>query len=313
MRDAREETKTNKRGELVTEIVDAGVEDKRLLVTEAEFAGVLRAVQRQGNTLSATVREAWDSGNLRTLTKSDPITATGAHICIIGHITADELRTELTATDMANGFANRFLFVAARRSKFLPHGGDDLDEGQLKALRTRLEELAKQARTRGRITMTQAAKAAWEAVYRELSVGSEGLHGSVTARAEAQTIRLALVYALLDGAEQIEVVHLRAALAVWTYCDDTARHIFGSTLGDRTADEIMRALRMSGDRGMTRTDISDLFKRHRSAQQIGVALDLLKSKGRATCETVSTGGRPTELWRAAEMNGRACEKAKKAK
>ena len=120
VRDAREETKENKHGEMVTEITDEGVTDKRLLVVESEFASALRAAQRQGSTLSPTMREAWDSGNLRTLTKHDPVTATGAHICIIGHITADELRAELTATDTANGFANRFLFVAVRRSKMLP-------------------------------------------------------------------------------------------------------------------------------------------------------------------------------------------------
>lgn len=60
VREAREETKTNKHGELVTEIMDEGVKDKRLLVVESEFASVLRAGQRQGNTLSATIREGWD-------------------------------------------------------------------------------------------------------------------------------------------------------------------------------------------------------------------------------------------------------------
>ena len=35
-----------------------------------------------------------------------------------------------------------------------------------------------------------------------------GLLGAITARAEAQTIRLALVYALLDRAAQIDVIHL---------------------------------------------------------------------------------------------------------
>jgi hypothetical protein len=298
VRDERIETKKNKRGEMVTEIVDVGVEDKRLLVTESEFAGVLRAVQRQGNTLSATVREAWDTGNLRTLTKNDPITATGAHVCIIGHITTDELRAELSKTDMANGFANRFLFVASRRSKCLPHGGADLDEREVGALRARLHSLALEARTRNQIRMTPDAMRSWEAVYPMLSEGGEGMYGSVTARAEAQVVRLALVYALLDGANQIDDVHLKAALAFWGYCDETAQHIYGSTLGDRTADEIMRALRVSRDRGMTRTDISGLFKRHQSAEQIGAALELLNRKGRATCEIVDTAGRPSELWRA---------------
>ena len=287
-----------KAGMVVTKVVDPGVTDKRLLVTESEFCSVLRVVQRPGNTLSPTVREFWDSGNARNLTKNDPITATNAHVCIIGHITADELRLELTATDIANGFANRFVFVAVRRSKYLPHSGGKLNEAEVGLIRSRLRTFASQARTRGQVGMSEPAMRRWEEVYSILSEGGEGMHGSVTARAEAQVVRIALHYALLDGAERIDVVHLNAALALWRYCDATAMHIFGSALGNPTADEIIRALRVAGDRGMTRTGIRDLFKRHRSAEQIQAALDLLKRRDRVTCETVSTEGRPFELWKA---------------
>jgi len=50
----------------------------------------LKQTERQGNTLSAVLRQAWESGNLRTLTKNSPTRATDAHVSIIGHITADE-------------------------------------------------------------------------------------------------------------------------------------------------------------------------------------------------------------------------------
>ena len=298
VRDPREEVKVDKNGNRTVEVVDIGVEDKRLLVIESEFAQPLKAVERAGNTLSPTVREAWDSGNLRTLTKNDPVTATGAHICILGHIVADELRRELAATDLANGFANRFLFVAVKRSKLLPFGGDDLDQRQVDDLVRRLTARLNVARSRDRITMTEGAKTIWAAVYPDLSEGHDGLHGSVTARAEAQCIRIALIYALLDAATQIDSPHLEAALAVWRYCDDTAKHIFGASLGDRTADEILRRLEIAGNDGLTRTEIRDLFGRHRSAEQIGAALELLKRKGKATCATVTTRGRPSEVWKA---------------
>jgi hypothetical protein len=298
VRDAKEETKRNKNGETVIEIVDEGVLDKRLFVVEPEFAGVLRAAQRQGNTLSATIREAWDSGNLRTLTKNDPVTATGAHICVVGHITADELRSELTATDSANGFANRFLFVAVKRSKMLPFGGDANDRAEVQAFADRLRGLAELARTRHRLEMTENARTVWTKVYPQLSAGGDGLHGAVTARAEAQTIRLALVYALLDGAGEIDAPHLLAALAIWTYCDETAKFIFGASLGDRIADEIMRRLRNAGDVGLTRTEIRDAFGRNLSTDRIGVALEVLRRRGLVSCESVKTDGRPSEVWRA---------------
>jgi hypothetical protein len=90
--------------------------DKRRLVVEPEFAQVLKVLAREGNTLSAIVRQAWDGEPLQTIVRNDPLRATGAHIAIVGHITRDEPLRYLTATELANGFANRYLLVAVERS-----------------------------------------------------------------------------------------------------------------------------------------------------------------------------------------------------
>jgi hypothetical protein len=88
-------------------VVDHGVSDKRLMVLEAEFASSLRVLGRDGNTLTAIIRQAWDPGDLRGLTKNSPAEATGAHISIIAHITRDELPRYLDSTESGNGFGNR--------------------------------------------------------------------------------------------------------------------------------------------------------------------------------------------------------------
>jgi hypothetical protein len=88
--------------------------DKRRLVMEPEFARVLAVAAREGNTLSAVLRSAWDDGRLRVLTRKDPLQATGAHISIVGHITTEELVRRLADTEVANGFANRLLFTCVR-------------------------------------------------------------------------------------------------------------------------------------------------------------------------------------------------------
>ena len=85
------------------------------------------------------------------------------------------------------------------------------------------------------------ARDLWGRVYPELSDGKPGLLGAVTSRAESQVMRLACVYALLDCSAEIRVEHLNAALAVWQYCHDSARFIFGDSLGDPTANEIQGA------------------------------------------------------------------------
>src|SRR5262249_44484763 len=223
------------------------------------------------------IRNAWDGHRLQTLTKNSPLKADGAHISIVAHITETEARARLTRTDMANGFANRFLFFCVRRSKLLAHGGN-LDEAKLKELGQRTKRAVEASRKLVRVTMTEAAAKAWEAAYPELSAGRPGLLGAVVARAEAQVIRLALLYALVDCTHQIDVVHLEAAMAVWAYCEESATKIFGDSLGDPVADEILLALRRGS---MTRTDIHHLFGRHRPADQIGIALALLLKTGRA--------------------------------
>jgi len=279
----------------VLETVDLGASDKRLMVVEPELAGALAAMERHGNTLSPLLRRAWDGGKLETLTKT-PLCATDAHISIIGHITQDELRARITRTDMANGFANRFLFALIRRSKELPFGGE-LTDSEILHLGERLRDVVKTAKTLGRMTMTAAARARWAAVYCALSAAQPGLLGAITARAEAQTVRLAMLYALLDGKGEIDDVHLRAALALWEYSDASAAHIFGHALGDPVADDILRALHQAAAHGMTRTAIRDLFGRNRSGERIGAALALLMTKGRARVEVLrETGGRPVEIW-----------------
>ncbi len=70
-------------------------------------------------------------GELRMLTKTDRSMATDAHVGVIGYITITDLRAELTATDTANGFANRFLFALAKQSKLLPFAGDPIDPAAL--------------------------------------------------------------------------------------------------------------------------------------------------------------------------------------
>ena len=292
----RDEIKKYNAKDKIWETVDPGVADKRLMITEPEFAGVLAVTERHGNTLSALVRKAWDGGILATMTRSNPLRATGAHISIIGHVTEDELRARLTCTDAANGFANRYLFPLVKRSKVLPFGGDALEDGVIFGLGERLKEAIGVAQKIGRVGWTSDAAKSWKEVYGQLSEGQPGLLGAVTSRAEAQCVRLALIYALLDGVQNIDLPHIDAALAVWGYCEASAAHIFGLSLGDPVADEILRALHQAGDEGMTRSVIREYFGRHKSSDRIGAALALLMSKGRARGEMRQTGGRPSEVW-----------------
>jgi hypothetical protein len=275
--------------------VDAGIADKRLLCVEKEFGRTLKSGGREGNTLSAMLREAWDGGTLASLTKNSPARATGAHISLIGHITPAEIGALLDATDAANGFGNRILWCAVRRSNVLPWGGRTLD-ARMGDLVARVARAGESARRISEFEFDNEAKALWERVYPELSAGKTGLLGAMIARSEAHVVRLACTYAALDASPDIGVDHLQAALALWAYCERSAEFIFGDRMGNPVADTILEALQNNPE-GLTRTDIRDLFGRNRSESEIEGSLGMLRKGGRATSTKVPTGGRPVERWK----------------
>jgi hypothetical protein len=294
VRDPIEQVKPQRDGGRAA-VVDPGVEDKRVLVVESEFASVLRMQGREGNTLSPLLRQAWDDGNLRSITKHSPARATGAHVSIIGHVTGEELQRCMGNIEMFNGYANRFLWVLSRRSKFLPEGGRAHEENMTSLVRA-LSQALGCARRASQVVRGDDARALWRSIYRDLTTRPSGLFGSLTARAAPQVVRLSLLYALLDGAREIGGAHLESALALWKYSEDSVRYLFGEQTGDQLADEILRALRSAGPAGLTGTEINRLFHGHRRREEIERALSSLAEAGLAISRDEETGGRPARRW-----------------
>jgi DNA replicative helicase MCM subunit Mcm2 (Cdc46/Mcm family) len=281
--------------------VDQGIDDKRAMVVQSELASTLRVLGRDGNTLSAILRDAWDGKDLRIMNKNSPVGSTQPHISIIGHITKSELTRYLTATESDNGFANRFLWVCVKRSKLLPEGGKLGNANEFdvifKPLIEKLQRAVEFARGVIEIQRDDDALTLWREIYPKLSEGKPGLFGAVTARAEAQTMRLSSLYAFLDLSPVIRIEHLQAAIALWSYCEQSARFIFGNSIGDPIANTIKQALDET-PKGMTRSEISStLFKRNVQANRIDDALNKLFASGFAHKEKEEVkSGRPSERW-----------------
>ena len=280
-----------------TVVADEGVLEKRLVFAESEFAQVLRVMQREGNSLSPVIRQSWDTGTLRTTTKNSPARATGAHISIVGHVTKPELAKYLRDTEVFNGFANRFCWLCVRRSKLLPDGGRALD---LSPLGVKLNHALAVARNVGPMSRDGRAVRLWREVYPRLTAERSGLAGTVTGRAEAQVLRLSMVYALLDAAPLvIAEEHLRAALAVWDYAEESARLIFGAVEEDPLVGMVLAKLRES-PHGLTRTELSNAFSRNIESSMLLAALANLRDRGEAHAEKERAGkpGAPAERWKA---------------
>lgn len=264
-----------------------GEDDKRLLAMETEFGAVLRVNERQGNRLSAIIRNAWDHGNLASLTK-DQVKATDAHISIVGHITASELIDLLSHVDASNGFGNRFLWLAVRRARLLPLGGNHVD---LAIYQTALADVLSACRDIGRVTFTDRARDLWFRSYERLTSPGDGLFGEVTSRGAPHVIRLALIYALSDRTCLINESHLQAGLALWDYSLRCAAHIFGASAHDRAA-RVLAWLRGEGDWVSLSRLRRELFQDNLPAAELRKDLQsLLERNLIAQRQGPATGGR----------------------
>ncbi len=285
------------KGEIV--VKDPGVQDKRLLTTESEFANVLKAMERPSSTLSGIIRNAWDGATLTRMTKSEPYKATDPHVSMIGHITIQELMRYLADTEAANGFANRIMWIVSSRSQLLPEGGNIEDE-DFSAIYKRLSSALSSAKGLGKVSLSPEARDCWRLLYETLGQQRAGLVGSLLARAEPMVRRIALIYTVLDGASETSVAHLKAAMAIWYYAEQSCLHVFGDKLGDATADKILTLVRGEAV-GVSRTDIRNHFSNNQSSSEIERALELLQNQSLIWLEHKVTGGRPSEIWRAKDL------------
>jgi hypothetical protein len=285
IRDASEEV--NKEGIPV----DPGVEDKRLIILDGEFAACLKAMKRETNTLSAILRSAWDDGDIAPLTKTKPVRVSGGHICFTSHITNPELHTCLSESDAVNGFSNRILWVCTRRQgsvAFPPR----LSPESRSEIRTILEKALKLASRTSEIKLTPEAMAIFEKAYPILTQERPGLYGSATSRAEAQVLRIAMILCLLDDSSYIREEDMLRALDIWRYADESARFIFGAREPDQKANRILDYLE-SGEK--TSTEIAnDLFQKN--ATGISSVLEHLQAVGKIASRIERTGKKPITFW-----------------
>ena len=261
--------------------IDGDSSTKRLLCVETEFARPITAMRREGCTLSSVIRAAWDGKPLEVMTRGkSKLKAFNAFISVLAHITPEELQKLFSdSVETSNGFANRFLWCFVESSKLLPHGGN-IDV--LTPFVDRLRGCLSHAQSLSRMTHSDSYKRLWETVYAELHASKPGVFGKCTDRARSQVIRLALLFALIDQKTQIEECHLKAALAVWQYCEDSARMLFAS---ETTASSNKKSLDkrilnvVNAEPGIMRSEIVDKISHHLKKEQYDAAFKkLLHSK-----------------------------------
>src|SRR5262249_439331 len=137
--------------------------------------------------------------------------------------------------------------------------------------------ILKKAKNIERMKRNDDARRAWNAVYDCFPDGSN-LIDSLLARAEAQVLRLSMIYALLDSSAIININHLLAALAVWEYVEESVRYLFKHFSGDTTTDAILAVLKDSNPEGISKTDLHNAMSRNKRAEELDRGLYILEKQ-----------------------------------
>jgi len=279
--------------------------DGKLTVVEPEFTRVLAASKREGNTLGPILRELWDSGHAGIMTRAAPLSVSDAHLTVIAHATPRELMLRLSESDLVGGTANRFLMIASERPQLLAH---EIVHADVAKPARQLGEAIEAARLGVReVRRDRAANELWREVYAALSEDEpDGPLGAVLARGPAYCMRLALLYALADGATAIAPEHLLAGLALWHYSAQTARMIFADSRRLNEHQRLAEFIAGAGG-GRTANEIVDFFGRNKPAHEIQALLEPLERRGDVTreAERGDGPGRPITrfFWTGAPRDG----------
>jgi putative DNA primase/helicase len=293
------------------------IKDKRLWVIESEFANVLHQGRRDGNTLSAALRDCWDGIDLKPATKSNRLYATEPHVCLSGAISPSELIDLLGARELTNGFANRFLMIWAERSRVLPFPKEtpqatveDLAHRALEVLAFVQTDSSEECQP---LRMELSLQAEWRyaQIYREElndDLGDSVVSALLERRAPI-LLRLAMLFALTDLQTRIEERHIDAAMTWIRLATASVRFVFVSAAEDARLAQVLelshRVLTFLRKRGQaTRSQISsECFRGKVPKTRIDASLVYLldstppKISVQLVERQVGAPGTPTQVYR----------------
>jgi hypothetical protein len=231
------------------------------------------------------------------MTKQNSDRATGAHLSVVGHAMMQELLSTLRPSDIAGGFANRFLFFTVRRSKMLPILTQP-DQKKLRALASRLMKSLQNARKVGEVTLDTESVELWIKIYRELDADSEDDDSTIApflSRAAPQILRMAMVLALAEGERTIKRPQLIAAQQLWTCVRQSVEYMVNMGTGSLTSDQKRLFEHLEArDYPVSCTDVKDALKWNGTRFAL-VKTQLIRMHLIVEEKEKGSGGRPKQM------------------
>ena len=215
-------------------------------------------------------------------------------ISVVGHLTESDLLATRTS---ASVLETASCIIWCRVDGDVNGLPQLLPGDQWERISKTIEGRAKQASGRVEMKMKPEAHKQWEAIYPSLISTHNDVARCVTSRGDANVLRLALNYALLDGADGIDMSHLKAAIAVWEYCRTSAESLFASGTESVLTRRLLNVL---ARRPHSKTELHAVLHNHTPARRLDAELAELIAQGLVAVEVGKTAGRSRMTYRTTE-------------
>lgn len=313
--------------EAMIERVADGSDDCRLLIVESEYHRLVSRMSRSGN-FGPIMRNAYDgrtlqisrsrggrSNNNRSVRSSTP------HISMCALITPEELIRIYPTLKAAGGLETRVLYVISAQQAdtdpFARVRGEDPKlverlrlaiESSRERVLERTDPISQELCLLRGVQPSFAIPAPtlryrWQDILDRLpQVKPDFRH--LASRASTHVIRLAHAYGIADVSPTLNVEHIDAALALWTFCAESMEGIFGVPTGwlEPQVDpkRVGRAFEFVVRQGdwVNRKQLINLFSRNISKSTLDAIVDSLLNDGYIERRVMPTNGRPRTEYKA---------------
>lgn len=188
----------------------------------------------------------------------------------------------MNATEISNGFANRFFCNRVTRLQYFSDGG----KVDLMAVGKLMKEVGKLALhficLPEEINFTKESAVFWDEYYKLFNSEKpkkKNELGDLKARGDTIALRLAMIFAIADLSKFILIEHIEAAIALVEYSEASWDWVYQQNAVFTSENIILTAL-SEKDGSCSLTELHALFGRNKPAAEIEAHISSLMSQGK---------------------------------
>jgi hypothetical protein len=226
---------------------------KQTIIHLSEVSTLLRNARREGTSnIIPYLTKLFDCPPAVELpTRKNAIRAEKPFLSILGATTPEWFDRDVTEEDMHGGFIGRFMFFVGEPGATLADP-PPVDNARLRRLQSRLYDVATMCKQRGGVgvTLSEDARKWWASFY-EQETSREYLPdlAILFQRVPVFVRKIGLIYAVMEGMEEITAEHLEAAAGAVRL---SQQHVsasyaqWGSSMDARLAEQMLRYVKSKG-------------------------------------------------------------------